>query len=219
MKNIESKNVEKKTENISSEEQLNRKIEFFWDYFQENQEKIFNVEKLSKDEADDLFRQLYIRLRLIGDNFGIEMSRERNGKKELIITPNGLVEYFPVTKKIVSKAPKMEKWEVKAFKQRMQGNFGLKIGDKIDVFSEEMFFKISKNSENKLDITVYLKGCENIPKARQREVTYQLLDGLLGEEDVENYVGGIEETDKKDSGFVDSRTFVKEVDKLKGNQK
>ena len=81
--------------------------------------------------------------------------------------------------------------------------------------SDDLYFKIDSKKEKILNISVYMKGYEKIPENRRREILYQLLDGILGEEDVETYLGNIEDSDKKDDSYINSDRLIEEVDKLK----
>lgn len=218
--NINQKNVTKtKQKQVENEnikiEAFESKSQFFWDYFKENEDKIYNFDKLSKDEQQEIWRQLHIRLSVINEALGVEMSAvPKNGKKELIITANGLVDLFPTVRKLAANAPKMEKWIVKPFKQRMK-KVGIKTSSGIDVSSDDLYFKIDSKEDKKLNISVYMSGYEKIPANRRREILYQLLDGILGEEDVETYLGAIEDRNKKDDSYINSDKLIEEVDKLK----
>lgn len=217
---IEQKNVteakQKQTENEDLKiEAFETKSQFFWDYFKENEDKIYNFDKLSKDEQQEIWRQLHIRLSVINEALGVEMSAvPTNGKKELIITANGLTDLFPAVRKLAADAPKMDKWIVKPFKQRMK-KVGIKMSNGINMSSDDLYFKIDSKENKKLNISVYMNGYEKIPSNRRREILYQLLDGILGEEDVETYLGAIEDSNQKDNSYINSDKLIEEVDKLK----
>ena len=56
---------------------------------------------------------------------------------------------------------------------------------------------------------------DKIPENYRREIIYQLLDGIIGEEDVETYIGIIEETDNKELTKFDKVDLINKVDNLK----
>jgi len=217
---IEQKNVTENQQEITKTEDVKieafeSKSKFFWDYFKENEDKIYNFDKLSKDEQQKIWRQIHIRLSVINEALRVEISAvPKNGKRELIITANGLVDLFPAVRKLAANAPKMEKWIVKPFKQRMK-KVRIRMSSGIDMSSDDLYFKIDSKKEKILNISVYMKGYEKIPENRRREILYQLLDGILGEEDVETYLGAIEDSDKKDDSYINSDRLIEEVDKLK----
>jgi hypothetical protein len=91
----------------------------------------------------------------------------------------------------------------------------IRMSSGIDMSSDDLYFKIDSKKEKILNISVYMKGYEKIPENRRREILYQLLDGILGEEDVETYLGAIEDSDKKDDSYINSDRLIEEVDKLK----
>lgn len=190
--------------------------EFFWEYFSEVQRELLDLEDLNTREREEIFRQLQIRLMVIDKNLGFEISRKKGLKREFIITANGVFDSFPIVREIVENAPKFMLWEIKPFKQRIDETFGIKIGN-IDVSSNSIFFDITQNIENKdlLDLKVYLENMDKIPKNYQREIIYQLLDGIIGEEDVENYIGIIEETGNRELTKFDNIDLINKVDNLK----
>ena len=181
-------------------ENKNLYYEFFWEYFNEVQKKLLNLEELNIREREEIFRQLKIRLMVIDKNLGFEISRKSGLKREFVITANGVFDSFPTVRELVENAPKLMLWEIKPFKQRINETFGIKIGN-IDVSSSGIFFDITQNAE--------------IPENYRREIIYQLLDGIIGEEDVETYIGIIEETDNKELTKFDKVDLINKVDNLK----
>ena len=70
---IEQKNVTENQQEITKTEDVKieafeSKSKFFWDYFKENEDKIYNFDKLSKDEQQKIWRQIHIRLSVINNN-------------------------------------------------------------------------------------------------------------------------------------------------------
>ena len=189
-------------------ENKNLYYEFFWEYFNEVQKKLLNLEELNMKEREEIFRQLQIRLMVIDKNLGFEISRKSGLKREFIITANGVFDLFPTVRELVKNAPKLMLWEIKPFKQRINETFGIKIGN-IDVSSSGIFFDITQNAENEnlLDLRIYLENMD--------EIIYQLLDGIIGEEDVETCIGIIEETDNKELTKFDKVDLINKVDNLK----
>ncbi len=197
-------------------ENKNLYYEFFWKYFSEVQRELLDLEDLNTREREEIFRQLQIRLMVIDKNLGFEISRKKGLKREFIITANGVFDSFPIVREIVENAPKHMLWEIKPFKQRIDETFGIKIGN-IDISSNSIFFDITPNIENKdlLDLKVYLENMDKIPKNYQREIIYQLLDGIIGEEDVETCIGIIEETGNRELTKFDNIDLINKVDNLK----
>jgi hypothetical protein len=197
-------------------ENKNLYYEFFWEYFNEVQKKLLNLEELNIKEKEEIFRQLQIRLMVIDKNLGFEISRKSGLKREFIITANGVFDLFPTVRELVKNAPKLMLWEIKPFKQRINETFEIKIGN-IDVSSSGIFFDITQNAENEnlLDLRIYLENMDKIPENYRREIIYQLLDGIIGEEDVETCVGIIEEADNKELTKFDKVDLINKVDNLK----
>lgn len=153
---------------------------------------------------------------IIDKNLGFEISRKSGLKREFVITANGVFDSFTTVRELVENAPKLMLWEIKSFKQRINETFGIKIGN-IDVSSSGIFFDITQNAENEnlMDLKIYLENMDKIPENYRREIIYQLLDGIIGEEDVETCIGIIEETDNKELTKFDKVDLINKVDNLK----
>ena len=153
---------------------------------------------------------------VIDKNLGFEISRKSGLKREFVITANGVFDSFPTVRELVKNAPKLMLWEIKPFKQRINETFGIKIRN-IDVSSSGIFFDITQNAENEnlLDLRIYLENMDKIPENYRREIIYQLLDGIIGEEDVETCIGIIEEADNKELTKFDKVDLINKVENLK----
>lgn len=206
----------------NNDEQIKKEklYEFFWEYFSEVQNKLLNLEELPKNEVEKIFRNIQMRLMVIDRNLGFEISGKKDYRRDFIITANGLVDLFPTVRELIEKAPHFMVWSIFAFKQKIPYDFSIKIGS-IDVNSHDIFFNITENVENKnlLDLEIYLKNNEKIPENRRREVIYQLLDGILGEEDVETFIGVIKETNDEKVAKSNRLVLEDRVRKLRYYQK
>ena len=88
-------------------ENKNLYYEFFWEYFNEVQKKLMNLEELNIREREEIFRQLQIRLMVIDKNLGFEISRKNGLKREFVITANGVFDLFPTVRELVENGTKL----------------------------------------------------------------------------------------------------------------
>ena len=114
---------------------------------------------------------------------------DKNGIRELFISADGMRESFPVVKRIVSKAPKLPKWKITAFRQRdMTCDLKIKYDD-FQISSADIYFRYAEEAK-KIAVELNIKNYSG--SASQQNATYILLDALLGEYDTEMELSSIE---------------------------
>ena len=191
---------------------LNKKDnnEVFWDWFVKHQNDYYS------DNIDEsLFDKLNIQLNKIDSNLTFEFSPiHDNGIKELIISAAGLKESFPSVIKLVDKAPKIDKWKIVAFRQRLPLDYdSVQLGD-FRLSYDDIYFRYSKDSD-KIGIELNIRNYNDSLEFNQS--IYLLLDGLLGEYDVETKISWIERKKLEESmidklyKFVDLREMVDNI--------
>lgn len=163
----------------------------FWKWFKKNSDLYYN----SKKEDEKLLDELSSRLNKIDNNFVYELSSVReDGKREFVISADGIKSSFPKLIDFVNMAPILEKWEIIPFRQRTKNldKMYIEMGD-IKLDFNDVFFDYTTNGD-KIDIILYVK---NLPDdkdeySKYKKIIYLALDSVLGEYDTEMQVGGIE---------------------------
>jgi hypothetical protein len=103
-----------------------------------------------------LFDELQKRLQEIDQNLTFEFSPINDDSiRELTISADGLKESFPSVIRLVSKAPKLSKWKINAFRQRIPGD-GIKIvmNDSLKLSFDDIYFRYNVDS-NKIGLELY----------------------------------------------------------------
>ncbi len=170
-----------------------RKINTFWNWFQDNNQTIKNLSnetpKSQKNICFWLNRHLGYYCK--GLDFIIVFPRKEKEKAELIITANGNPEYFNQVIELISYAPLLKHWKFTAFIQPTD-NIN-KIIDGLDepyIFpeitiktSEIKFLPIGYDEESKkIDITVYLKNYNiHCDTKTWEQALYIIMQDILGE--------------------------------------
>ncbi|HCS20493.1 MAG TPA: hypothetical protein DIW47_08020 [Bacteroidetes bacterium] len=190
---------------------FNRKSKYqaFWEWFEGFEEVMFN--KLQGDRHDKpMFAVLDSHIREIHPELDFEFGF-MPGKIELVVSANGVKAFFPEVQKLVDAAPEFDRWEITAFKQRLnQDHFDLDYGG-IKLGYDDIFFQYD-DSEDQLDIQLNIRNFED-NKLYQGAV-FRLLDSLLGEQDVSYGIGQIDwevlDEDEADSliPFIQLRDLV-----------
>jgi hypothetical protein len=192
-------------------------IPFFWSWFQTNQQALF-----SSDNPGDMEHvSLGEKLKRIEDDLTYEIGRVENGKREMAVSADGILELFPLVEKIVKAAPKMEKWKVVAFRQRVaEANLkelaikGAPVNlsketakeEGVEIAVRDMRAAIERTGD-KARITVFIKGYNK--QESQDNLALVMLQQALGEYDMVMKVGDIKFASTQEANEKNSFPFVK----------
>ncbi|MFV5315439.1 hypothetical protein [Priestia megaterium] len=160
----------------------------FWSWFEKNSEDYF---QLDENNYDLLFNKLGLQLSKYHKDLTFEFSVEMNqGKREFIISAEGMASAFPAVIKLVEEAPNLEKFNVVAFRQRQNSEQEIYFED-ISLNQKNIFFTYREDKEmNCLDIVIYIKGYSE-ENDQFIAAAFIMLDSLIGEYDVGVKLGEI----------------------------
>ena len=96
-----------------------RKINIFWNWFQDNNQTIKNLIHETHINQNQIIYWLNKQLNYYskGLDFIIIFPKKENQKTELIITANGNSDYFNQVIQLIDNAPKLRHWKFTAFIQ------------------------------------------------------------------------------------------------------
>ncbi len=184
----------------------------FWEWFESKSAEFYHLESMQDAMLDEMARQL--KKSDSGLTFQFGPIDEVSKKRELVISADGISSVIPVVIRLVDSAPSMEKWNVKAFRQRVDDSPVLQLGEakltENDVYFEDI------DEGDKTGLKLYIRGYDG--SNDYGSAVFIMLDWLLGEYDVMTRVGSIEfkilnEEDKSDL------KSVKELPKLIDSKK
>ena len=150
----------------------------FWTWFLEHEPFYYHLELY---DTDDLFEKLCYELHKIDENLTFEFtSILPNRKREFTISADGIRASFPAVLGLIKAAPKLDHWDIVAFRQPAPIPICIKIEDIALSYTDIMFQYYIHNRE--LALTLFIKDL--VPNNQIYEVaTCILLDALLGEYD------------------------------------
>ena len=162
--------------------------ERFWKWFKENEERLFNFEK----EQDKIFNELTKELSIIDDNLTFEFSSVKNdGKREFIISADGIKSSFSTVEALAEMAPTMERWTIIKYRPRRSTLSELNFQGKC-VKPEDVYYALFNDDEpSKVGIILFFKDYEVKEKDIWGQIGFLILDEALGEYDVEIKLGAI----------------------------
>jgi hypothetical protein len=161
----------------------------FWKWFTKHQGELYHFE----NNQEELFNQLSQKLKSVNKDLVFEFSPTReNGTREFSISADGIRASFPDVIALVEKAPDLPDWEFYAFRQRIPGDtLEIKMGN-LKLGYADIFFRYGEEDE-KIGIELNIRNYDPENKAIKNAV-FILLDGLIGEYDMETRISWIDFT-------------------------
>lgn len=158
----------------------------FWQWFEQNQARLFNFE----DSQEEIFDELSDELKKVHPDLTFEFGREIEGTRDFVISAGGIKSAFPAVESLYSKAPALPKWKFYKFRQRGNLDFEIEFGG-MRTSPKDIKFTLEPDN-GKLGITVFVKNYKDDPDKIYANIVYLCLDHALGEYDVETKIGFID---------------------------
>lgn len=158
----------------------------FWKWFLEREDKFYHYEQ----HHSDLLEEALSLLKNINPDLVFEIGPEYDGRREIIISANGLKEGFTSVIELAHSAPDLDRWIVTPFRQRKKDlDIEIQIED-ITLSPEDIFFTY-EHVGRKVNIDLYIAGIDEEDE-RVFHVVLLLLDNVIGEYDVEMKIDQID---------------------------
>lgn len=163
----------------------------FWDWFTSKSNLYYNFEK----NQNFLFVELKNKLNKIHPDLVFEFGPIlKNGKREFVISADGIKSSFPFVKKLVDKAPHFQNWKIVAFRQPKEGIDQI-IYKNLRFHFDDVFFRFGKDS-GKISLELNIRDYNENPN--WTGATFVLLDNLIGEYYAETAISKIEKIKLKE---------------------
>lgn len=154
--------------------------EKFWKWFTQNEPSIFDFEK----NQERIFNQISGKLSLYHKDIVFEFSRIENGKREFVISADGIKDTFPAVVSLVNAAPEYSRWEIIAFRPRMKEYAEMELNYAGKDFSPSNIWLYYRVKDGHFDLIIYHPEYTDEEKDHFVSAAYILLDTALGEYDV-----------------------------------
>jgi hypothetical protein len=162
------------------------KEETFWKWFQANESRLFDFEQ----DQDRVFAELGPEMRKVHPSLTFEFGPKKEGRREFVISADGIKDAFPAVVALADKAPELQRWEIIKFRQR-RGPIPDLGYEGTRVKSEDVRFTIEPDGD-KAGITLFIKGYDESSHRTLGTIGFLYLDSSLGEYDVETKVGFVD---------------------------
>ena len=189
----------------------------FWKWFQTNESNIFQFENNQETILDEISEHLY----KYKEGVVFEISQEHSGKREFIISADGLKELFSAVEALKAAAPKLERWSIVAFRPRMNDYAKSKLHYAGKEFDPTEMWIYHRFQDGHFDLIVYHPSYTDEERDAYVSGVYILLDMALGEFDVVTGVRYIDHQrlpdNPKNEGLMPFSDLRKIFDGYKGN--
>lgn len=190
------------------------KAKNFWKWFVQHSEQYFSMDGADEKLLDDLSAQL----RKISPFACFEISTVHKGKRELILSADGVAKGVEAILNLVKAAPPIDNWEIIAFRPRIEVERIEFEG--LDLQVKDISYAYNFNEYNRVDLHFYIKGFDENDKDRYIGGTLILLDTLIGEYDSMTKIGALEfsKLQNKTTKNLDAMTKLPQLlDSRRGN--
>lgn len=159
----------------------------FWHWFMRHEARFYRFE----NEQAKLFSAMSKKLKDIHPKLTFEFGPVSDeGIREFTISADGIKEAFPYVVQLVDRAPKIARWKVNAFRQRIPGDdLAIQLGEDVKVGFSDIFF-IHRYHDSLIDVDLHIRNYQDTDNFKS--AVFILLDALLGEYDMEMKVGRLD---------------------------
>ena len=157
----------------------------FWDWFESKSDDYYHLEENTEELFNDLSDQLF--LYDPGLTFVFSTIKE-NGRREFVVSADGIKSSFPAVESLVDKAPELEQWEIIAFRPRVGTEYAVQFND-LELKPEDVFFIAGEDEEHDaVGLDIYIRDYDENDD-RFISAFFLLLDNAVGEYDSETKIG------------------------------
>lgn len=158
----------------------------FWHWFSQNSDRLFYFEL----HQEELLPEALEKIQNVHHDLVFEIGPEIDGKRDFIISANGLKEAFPAVIELSKAAPIYDSWNIVPFRQRKEdADLEIEIED-IILSPEDILFDYDYE-DGRVNLEVYIDDIDPEDE-RVYHIVFILLDNIIGEYDVEMKIGQIE---------------------------
>jgi len=158
--------------------------ENFWKWFQSNENSLFDFE----NDRERTFDRLGAEMHRVNPNLTFEFGPKEDGRREFVISADGIREAFPAVEALYAAAPSLSRWKFVKFRPRRKPSDISYAGVSIRAASVSVQIRPSGKMA---DITVFIPGYTQAAYQTYAAIAFLFLDGALGEYDVETRVGRV----------------------------
>jgi hypothetical protein len=156
----------------------------FWDWFSANNAKYYFLEDADDEVQEELLDSFLEKLQSYSRGLYFLVGGSPNEDKELIVTAEGNLAYFNDVINLVNAAPKLENWNIIAFKPAEGLDFKTEYNN-VELDPHKLWFLPLKNNENTKQLGIRIGVNQVISAAEKKDYLFAahiVIDTILGEQ-------------------------------------
>ena len=158
----------------------------FWSWFDRNTDRLFHFEA----DQTAVFSELRAALDSVHPGLTFELGPVCEGKREFVVSADGIRELFPAVRALVAAAPDLPRWVVIPFRPPKDINLVVKMGG-TTLGPEDVWFSAEPDGD-RIGLCLFVRGLTRATWDLLGSASFLLLDNALGEYVVETRVGSID---------------------------
>lgn len=183
----------------------------FWDWFYRHSARLMAVKTGSEKVCDDLMSEL----QKVHKGLAFEFGPTVDGKREFIVSADGIATVFHAVKKLVAAAPNLPAWKVIAFRPPKGNDFAIGFGE-FKLGMDDIWF-LAKPAGQKTNLTLFIRGFEGENERKATGAAFLLLDAAIGEYNVVTKIGHIDMQPISDDPSASGKLPLKDLVKVIGS--
>lgn len=172
----------------------------FWDWFVSNEASIWSIER----NQVKVIRMVSEALNRFQPGLAFEIGMDVvDGKREFIISADGISSNIPKVESLYLSAPVLARWQIMKYRQRSAFGGEIHMAGKM-ISAEDVRFQIFNDGE-KVGILLMFGDFSDEKRNQFAGIGFILLDKALGEQDVMTRVGFVDLAGPESNFYADAR--------------
>jgi hypothetical protein len=171
----------------------------FWAWFQENETRIWNIDK----NQDKVIRMVSEALQRVYSGLTFEIGlRVENGMRDFVISADGITGNIPKVESLYLTAPALPRWRIIKYRPRTLPIGEVRIEGRTTA-AEDVRFQLF-NDGDKVGLLLMFEDYTEATRNQFTRIAFLLLDRALGEHNVMTRVGFIDFAGKESNFYPDA---------------
>lgn len=158
----------------------------FWEWFTRASNHLIAVQTGYERICDELAYELS----KVHSGLKFEFGTIVDGRREFIISADGVAAVFPAVQKLVGAAPNLPGWKIIAFRPPKNRAFAIRF-DNFELSQNNIWF-LARPAGRKADLTLFIRGLYGHNRDAITRAVFILLDAAIGEYNVVTKIGRID---------------------------
>ena len=159
----------------------------FWKWFQKNEAMLYSVE----ENLNENFAQLSRQIKKVDEHLTFLFGPpQEDGRREFIISANGVAASFPAVEALFAEAPDLPRWVWIKFRPRKDYLEHMTLRGRRHEANQITYRMYEDNG--RVGLLLFMEGLTEEDRDFYQHIGFLFLDHILGEYDVETRVGFIE---------------------------